>query len=265
MSRAALIIVTALLMQTGCMWHTRGVPKNIQSGEAEMVAQGNVVGAVHAVFIHSTPIATLAGSFSHIPGAAGSLPAVTQQLRLASKVDAPTLALVSRGGACKVPPSLAKELRRLLDGMFLNVRSTGQWRSLELRLELVPADLGAGRKAYSVQPGRKAVFEFYFPCGQDTVEADVFFAFLKAMHETSHAMFSLAGMDEHWDPGGPEDELLAEGGPACVFEQLRSDGDPLKLQERVDEAAYFGTAWKTVGHSAGERSQWCGQWEAALR
>lgn len=265
--RTLLTLLFFILLMAGCTFNTRGVPPNVRAIEAGMTRSGNFVGSAHTVFVASSPVFTVAGGASHIPGPLPGTYGKHETLTLRSRGDAPVISITTYGNECQVEPGLAQEFRSLLDSAFARLEPRRDWRKINLHIRFVPAGVGVQTKSYALHLGRRADLNLFFSCARQSAARDVFYGFLTATHEMSHVMFHLSGLDKQHglEAGGRGDELLAEGGPACIYRQLDAEGDLLSLSSALSEQDYFANAWETFQEPEASRRQWCEHWISALQ
>jgi hypothetical protein len=258
--RVALIPVL-LLVCSGCTFMTKGTPRQVKTLESRLISNGNEFGSSHGVFVHSIFGVTISGSFSHIPGTSHRAIQPSVAYNLGSQANAPNLEIRTYEGGCPVDAGMANQLQSLTDAVFQPVNNGYDWKKINLRIDLVPPSRGVDRKIYTVNIKHRVTISLYFSCNFKTAKRDIFNSYLTSMHEISHVMADLKGVDiEGNDHGVHRYEILAEGGPACVYQHLRTDGDPLMLSKALNEMTYFNASWETVAVPHSERRKWCANW-----
>lgn len=257
----ATLIPVLLMMCGGCTFMTKGTPRQVKALESQLISDGNEFGSSHGVFMHSMLGITISGSFSHIPGTSHRAIQPSEAYKLGSQANAPNLEIRTYEGGCPVDAAMAKQLRSLTDAVFQPVNNGYDWKKITMWIDLVPFNTEVDRKIYSVNIKHRVTIRLYFPCNLKTAKRDIFNSYLTSMHEISHVMGDLKGTDmEGNDHGVHQYEILAEGGPACVYQQLRTDGDPLMLRKALNEMTYFNASWETVAVPHSERQKWCTNW-----
>ena len=238
----------------------------MQAMEGEVVSSGGALGNAYTTFAASSPFFTVSGGASHVPGPIPGKYGIEKSLTLRSQVNAPALIISTYGDECPVEPELAQEFRTLLDLSFTRLEARRDWSKVNLHLHYVAAGQGVERKSYAFHFGRRVDLNLMFSCASKTAMRDQFYGFLVGTHEMSHAMFHLVGVDKRpgLEGGGRGDELLAEGGPACIYRALEAQGDPLSLSSVLSERDHFANAWETFQEPEENRKQWCSNWVDAL-
>jgi hypothetical protein len=261
-STLRLTLIPVLLMGcSGCTFATKGTPRRVKTLESRLISNGNEFGSSHGVFMHSILGITISGSFSHIPGTGDRAIQPSGAYKLGSQANAPDLEIRTYEGGCPVDAGMANQLRSLTDAVFQPVNNGYDWKKITMRIDLVPSNTEVDRKIYSVNIKHYVTIRLYFSCNLKTAKRDIFNSYLTSMHEISHVMDDLKGNDvEGNDHGVHRYEILAEGGPACVYQHLRTDGDPLMLRKTLNEITYFNASWETAAVPHSERRKWCANW-----
>lgn len=255
------LIPVLLMVCSGCTFMTKGTPRQVKTLESQLISNGNEFGSSHGVFVHSILGITISGSFSHVPGASRRAIQPSSAYKLGSQANAPGLEIRTYEGGCPVDVDMAKQLRSLTDAVFQPVSNGYDWKKINLRIDIVPPGKEVDRKIYTVNIKHRVTISLYFSCNLKTARRDIFNSYLGSMHEVSHAMADLKGIDIIGnDHGVALYEILAEGGPACVYQYLRTDGDPLMLEKALNERTYFDASWETVAVPHPERQKWCANW-----
>lgn len=260
------LLCLSMLVAQACTVTLHGTPGAMKSMEKQALTGGAPLTDSYGEYVTRLPGATLAGSVSHVRGDTPLLARPLSALTFDSTGNAPRLRFVPYEGACTVDPRMVALLQTQVDEVYAHLGTARNWRRFDVTIHLVPEGASVSRQVNAVRLGGHVSQRFYFPCGTTDPQRDIFHGVLTSLHETTHAMSAMVGHDADWKPahgGTDEEEVLAEGGPACLYEELAGKDDD-GLKESLPARVYLAGDWELDGnvHTA---SDLCQRWMRAFR
>jgi hypothetical protein len=99
----------------------------------------------------------------------------------------------------------------------------------------VPDGIAVTNRFFALRPGRELSLKFFFPCANANPQRDIFAGILHTAHEITHAVLFLRGQEKL-----ARDETLADGAPACIYEDIKKRGY-VDLLEALSEEQFFNS------------------------